>query len=266
MPRPVTCPNCREELDIPAELRGQDVRCAACAVVFVPPTTDVVPTARRQPASTGPDYDDRGRWDDAPRRRRPRPRGSMLWVWLLLFGVVGSCVFGCGGLLALGMFMEFPNFQGYDSAAGRFHAEFPGKPTEREEVVDGPEPVLYLWTEFHREFPDETYFVYYTDFLARDLKPGPDQLLEKACDRAVARTPGSEEVSRQPAMHDGYPARDLVIRSPDSNGETVVRFVLVGKRLYAVGITGEFVNADSQRVRHFHERFRIEADGPAKKK
>ena len=47
MPSPVTCPSCGERLDIPADLRGTPVRCAACSNVFAPPPAgDEAPAVR----------------------------------------------------------------------------------------------------------------------------------------------------------------------------------------------------------------------------
>ena len=43
----VACPRCGDALDIPVELLGQPVRCAACRTVFSPTPTDAIPTAPR---------------------------------------------------------------------------------------------------------------------------------------------------------------------------------------------------------------------------
>src|SRR5688572_12325425 len=130
MPRPAVCPHCSEELDIPAEFRGRQVRCAVCQRVFVPPAdgSEPPPPARPAPGNWADDRpsrrpprddvapparrdrddvdDDRGRGyrddDDRPPPRR-RKKGSTAWVWLLVLGVVGLCVLPCGGLMFLGM-------------------------------------------------------------------------------------------------------------------------------------------------------------------
>ena len=116
MPRPVVCPKCREELDIPPELRGGDVRCASCATVFTPAVEpDDRPSARgwdespvqpRRANRATRDRDDSSRdadldrdFDDrsSSRRRSNAPRKSgMLWLWLMLGGTFGICALGCG--------------------------------------------------------------------------------------------------------------------------------------------------------------------------
>jgi rubredoxin len=66
MPLPITCPGCREPLDVDEEYRTWKVRCPRCEYEFVP---DGGP--RRPPRSGGDEDDD---YDDRPRRRRRRPR------------------------------------------------------------------------------------------------------------------------------------------------------------------------------------------------
>src|SRR4051812_11148209 len=99
MSRPVVCPHCGEELDIPSELRGRDVRCASCRNIFhaaadapAPPRASRAASGRVQPGRDEPgrstDDDDRAPWDDSPRRRR---KSRMRWLWAML---------GCGGVLA----------------------------------------------------------------------------------------------------------------------------------------------------------------------
>src|SRR5687767_403404 len=100
MPSPVTCPSCGERLDIPADLRGTPVRCAACANVFVPPPAggDDAPEARparpaarpAEPAAEDEYVDDR----DRPRRRK---RGGSGWLWVLLGGLGLTTCLCCGG-------------------------------------------------------------------------------------------------------------------------------------------------------------------------
>jgi hypothetical protein len=291
MPRPVVCPHCSEELDIPSEFRGRPVRCAVCQNVFTPPADGAPPApslpapgtwdedrpSRRPLREDAPparrvaarEEDDRGyrdrdrdhdldrdadwdRWDDRRRRRR---RGSNTWVWLLVLGVVGLCVLPCGGLLVLGIALDHPSFEPYDSAKGRFTAEFPGKPAETQQTTETG--ATRYCTEYRRTIPEETYFVHYLDLSGRaGGDKGTDQVLQDACDRTVRNMPGSTEVSRSPTTFGGHPAMDLQVEHPGGTS-TIVRFVLAGRRLYSVGITGAGLADESQRLHHFQTAFKI---------
>lgn len=277
MPRPVVCPHCQDELDIPAEFRGRQVRCASCQKVFVPPADSSAPPplpapgnweedrpsrrpARdddrpsRQPARDDYDrLDDRAPWEDRPPPRRPRKK-STLWVWLLILGFFGLCVLPCGGIIGLGVWVAFPSFQPYDSADGRFRGEFPGQPFTY--TQPGDDGLTRHCTEFKRSFPPETYFVRYVD-----LRAGPrtsDRALKDAADRAVAKVPGSTELRRTTGTADGHPSVDLTVNHPDDT-VTIVRFILVERRLYAVGVTGtDPLNPDTDpRVKHFLDTFKV---------
>jgi LSD1 subclass zinc finger protein len=287
MPRPVVCPHCREELDIPAEFRGRQVRCAACQQVFVPPAEPAGPPplpapgnweedrpsrrpARdddlpaRRPVRDAADRladldDDRAPWDDRP--RRPKKRGN-LWVWLLVLGVIGLCVLPCGGFVLFAVWVAFPNFQPHDSPAGRYRAEFPGQPFTYTRP-DGDR--TWHCTEFKRSLPPETYYVHYTD-LTRPQAQRPDRELKAAADKSVSRVVGSREVRRTSGVTDGYPSVELTVSHPDDS-VTSARFLLVGTRLYEVGVTGLIDAADATadpRVRHFQDAFKVQTPVEAK--
>ncbi len=291
MPQPAVCPHCSEELDIPSEFRGRQVRCAACQQVFVPPADSPAPPppapaipapgtwdehrpSRRtpreddRPSRRAPreDYDDRDReryrdrdeddrWADRPRRRR-REKRSNAWVWLLVLGVFGLCVLPCGGLMVLGIVTAFPTFEPYDSPDGRFHAEFPGKPAAF--TRPGDDNLTRHYTEYRRSFPPEKYAIYYVDLTARAAAQ-PNSVLKDAADKAVTEVPGSTETSRQNTTHDGHPAVELVLEHPDDT-VTVTRFVLVNRRLYAVAVTGpDPLNPEDPRVEHFLNAFKVQS-------
>jgi hypothetical protein len=263
MPRPVTCPHCGEELDIPAEFRGREVRCAACDQVFTPPTAEP-PTASRagrdyddDRPSRRPARDDFDRWDDRPRRRKQ----STAWVWALLIGVFTLCILPCGGFMVWAIVLAFPDFEPYSSPDGKYRAEFPGKTVSfTTKSADGPDRTC---VEFKRNFPPETFFVHHTDLPAAASKE-PDRALKEACDKALAQTPGSTELYRTSTTYDGYPAMDHAVEHPDGGG-TVTRFVLAGRRLYAVGISCESgIDATEPRAEHFLNAFKVTATDPVK--
>src|SRR5579883_709817 len=171
MPAPVTCPNCGERLDIPADLRGTPVRCAVCTTVFTPPPAAADddapparlarPTARPLPPA-GDEYDDD---QDRPRRRK---RGGLAWLWVLFAGLgLVSCTC-CGGFGVLWWNIENPTFQPYSSDEGRFAVEFPGPAYPKKLPLGDGEPMKGV--ECRREFAQETYFVHYADLPARRVK------------------------------------------------------------------------------------------------
>ena len=68
MPLSVTCPGCREPLDVDEEYRTWKVRCPRCETEFVPDDRRPARAADRPPPRRvrDDDYDDE---DDRPRRR-----------------------------------------------------------------------------------------------------------------------------------------------------------------------------------------------------
>lgn len=228
MPRPVICPHCREELDIPPELRRREVRCAVCRNTFVP---DV--DGREAPDEFAARTRPRDEFDDEPRPRRRA--GSNRTAWVVVLGMFTCCGLGCGGFCVWAVVLQFPDFQPFESKEGRFHAEFPGEPKEAA-VNDGRGGVEF---SHERAIPKERFFVRYADL---DVKGNVDdqkaaRLLKDAADRAVRQVGGSKELSRASSTVGGYDAIDLLIQHPNRT-HTVVRLILAKKRLYAVGVTG----------------------------
>jgi hypothetical protein len=82
----VQCPNCRTELDIPADWVGESIQCGVCQTEFVARPR---PTARPR---RDDDYDDRPR-----RRRRPKQKGGGGKLLLILGGVGLVLLLMCGG-------------------------------------------------------------------------------------------------------------------------------------------------------------------------
>ena len=69
MPLSVTCPGCREPLDVDEEYRTWKVRCPRCETEFVPEDRRPARVADRPPPRRARD-DDADDYDDRPRRRR----------------------------------------------------------------------------------------------------------------------------------------------------------------------------------------------------
>ncbi len=241
---PVTCPTCGETLDIPAEVAGGAVRCGACRTVFTPSGDGpAVPVVDADP--------------DPPRR-------STFGVWalaVLTFAVTAPMVAGC---LWFTVALAFPEFETAADPDGRFTAAFPGEaiPVSRN-AADGT-PVRGL--ELNRDLPPEKYFVLYTDLDADvgKTQKAQDAAVDRAIDRMVrdGMLAESQVSQRQATTHDGYPATDAILQDPDRTGEQgIVRLILAGKRVYAIGVAGP-VNPHDPRVREFFLRFRVTAGQP----
>ena len=277
MARPAICPKCGEELNIPEEFFGKNVRCAGCANVFQP-TAQTESPPRVQPTRNEFDEDLPSRRasqpdddDDRPQRgiRRPvrremrsapRSRGGSLWIWLTLGGLFGICALGCVGVIIFAQFLENPKMQTYDSPDGAFKAGFPGKPNVATTVDELGRPKTAV--ELTRKMLQDTYFVHVVDLKS---KPTNDtettKLLEDSADALVAKRPGNVEIDRMDTNVQGYPALELQIEHADDT-TTFVRLIVVGKRLYQVGVTGKSLMDDSPRQRLFWDEFRIK-DGEA---
>lgn len=272
MPRPVVCPHCGEELDIPVAFRDREVRCASCRNTFLPTASveELQPAFDTGSRLTGDRDDASPRTRDSddefePRQRPRRKSGGNTWLWVLLIGGFGCCGLSCGGFLLFGLYVAFPDFQSFDSAEGRFHAEFPGTPTQFADADDERRPRQNI--EFRRKFPPETYFVRYVDLTADPADE--DAVLDAAADDVVKDRAGSREVTRsEPKTVGGYPAVDVTLENADSS-MTVSRAVLVGRRLYVIGMTGGGLHWDTPHVQHFMEAFRATHGGavgiPARK-
>ena len=269
MPGFVICPTCGEELDIPQQLRGSPVRCAACGNAFTPPTEADVPVASRVPRSEprdNPRDDDRYEDEPRPRRRsfdRPPRRRSNLWVWLLLFGTAGFCCLGCGGFIVFAVGMLDPTLTDYQSPDGRFSAAFPG-PVE---VAAQPLPgkgVLGPTTVYnHRRtiLGGQVFDIYFVRSI--ELRGDPDEREQaKAINDALADliTDG-KEVKRSRTNLDGADATEVMVTYPDrpQPEALVARAAVIGERLYVVGVRGQALNKpeEQQRAVEFWSRFAV---------
>ncbi len=276
MPRPVVCPQCREELDIPAEFRGRPVRCSACNGVFTPPADagdDVPVAAVRRPADrdTGRDYDDRddpvdrGDGREVSRRpgsRRPPPpvrKSSFLWLWLLLAGTCGVCCLGCAGIVRFSMRVADPTLIPYTSADGQFRAAFPGAPAVGTKAADNNRTTTTVeWKRMLMGQAVETYFVHSTDLKRTPPRNAADRLAREAAD-AVVNRPGYRETKRLPVIFAGATGWEVHALGEDDE-MTLARVFVAGDRLYVVGVSGHGLEPpNTQRVYKFWDEFQLTA-------
>jgi hypothetical protein len=249
-----TCPYCSDELDVPPAFAGRPVRCGSCHAVFTPPTFGAASPEWLEPDAPRP----------ARRVRReppPPPRGSA-GVWglaLLTLILTVPCTAGCVWAVVV---FGFPHFQPVADDVGRYRALFPGHPSPINRKDDGGR--LVRGYDLRRTFPPETYFVYYVDLPKAAGRDAADVLAAETKGLAEFVPPGATEAEREAATHDGFPAVDVLMDSPDPEaGTVVVRCVLAGTaagvpRLYVVGLAGP-VGPDDTRAKRFFGGFRVTA-------
>jgi len=241
--------------------------------VFVTPAESAPPESKRRDRDEPDDdfagrdrdpYADRDLDDRSPRRKRKRKSGSSAWVWILLLGGGAFIVLCCGGFGALFYMVEQPTLHSYTDPGNRFKAEFPETPTTRTDTTDAG--LTRTWTESVREFPEETWFVNYVDLKAKPTGAGVDKALRSACDEFAKVKVGTSELARIPATQNGLTGMELHLEHADAT-QTVVRFLLDGQRLYAVGITSVGIDPESLRMIAFWESFQVlPSKGDAKAK
>lgn len=282
MPITVTCPNCREELDIPNELVGGQVRCGSCLEVFVataPPGTDVPPplpdedrprrprrkgteVSRNKSVPTSRPDDGYGPVEFDPDRKRKQGVGATLWIVLGVFGLLGCTC--CGGFLYFFFKMAQPEYKAFKDPDGRFVAQFPAEVKEktRDTGVKGG-PVRSF--EAARPLMQETFFVYAVELTAKE-KQNPADGLKKVADGLKAANKATE-MSRTDRTHQGYDAVDLVVKM-GRNRFIQARIIVAEERAYVVGVSTNDPPDDRVWLEHYFESFEIVAPAakPADKK
>lgn len=253
MTDPVTCPHCREHLDIPAELRGRAVRCASCQNVFTTPPLPSGDADRFPPPERTDDRPpprrDRSTGADLPPPRRPRQSNGGVWVLLLLTTLVlGGCVAGCVGFVT---WVYNPKFHPFVSKAGKFQVEFPDDPNP---AVDDGQGSGAITVTGRREQTQERYVVkcYPLPAKLRQL-PEEEKLTELVKAELTAEGVGAE-LNRENTTHDGFPALDVMA----SNGGdlfnrrvTILRCVLTDGTVYVAIAQGQNLEPQAWWVRKF---------------
>jgi|GEM_PF-1635126 len=269
----VTCPKCRDQLDVPVEFRGQPVKCATCQTVFsVPHGPSAEPPVAR-PSRSGSRGRPRDRSDDDPRSAK-RSNGV---VWFLLFGtalVCGAIGFGCAGLAN---WAYNPTMQVHKSEEGRFQVEFPEAshpfsqagdkvPKPLSQVADNGAPVKGI--EVRLDMNEARYFVKYYDQSKKQAAQEPEAMLADAVKAEIAAVAGGVEAARSVTTHAGHPAIDVQIDqgSQFAKRVTILRVMLAGSRIYVLGTQGQNQLPQLWYVQRFFISFRPDEKAkPAKK-
>jgi hypothetical protein len=266
----ITCPNCREVLDVPAELAGSAVRCGACQFVVEPVMGRVPTVLRAEPARQ------RERRDELDDTEPPRPKKSLMWLWILL-GLGGLSCAGCCGIVGfLGYKVENPTWTKYSAPEGAFTAEFPGdtpQTTTRSIPLPGNTKSLTLTlTISERKLAQERYAVGVCDLPKTEekLDKALAEVYIEACLKGLANQPGItvKQISLTNMTLFGQPGKEYIGTFTDSgirNGRVTRRLFVLDNKLYMLSAMGRDGGPPPERVEKFFSSFQP-ADAKDEKK
>ena len=233
----VTCPNCRDQLDVPSEFRGRSVKCATCQTVFAVPESPSAEAPVARPSRAAPQLRPR---DPDDGDRRPAKRGNGI-VWFLLFGtllICGGLGLGCG-LLSYTVYN--PPMTPHKSEDGKFQIEFPADPQPFTQT--GEKGAVVKGMEARRDLGEMRFFVKYYDAPkpAKTKDGDADAALEALVKTEVAGLAAGGIVQRQITTHAGFPALDVQLEQGSQlmKRVTVLRVILAGPRVYVLGAQGQ---------------------------
>ena len=258
----VTCPKCRDQLDVPVELRGQPVKCATCQTVFTVPHASSAEPPVARPSRSG----SRGRpreYEDGGDRPAKRSNGT---VWFLLFGtavVCGAIAAGCAGVA---IWAYNPTMELHKSDDGKFQIEFPAPAQPFTEA--GDKGAVVKGVEARLPMNDSRFFVKYSDRSRKQAGQDAEATLADVAKAEIAALAGGVEVGRSVTTHAGHPALDVQIDqgSQFAKRVTILRIVLAGSRIYVLGTQGQNQLPQLWYVQRFFISFQpSEKAKPAKK-
>jgi Fas apoptotic inhibitory molecule (FAIM1) len=181
--------------------------------------------------------------------------GITVVAWALLIAFVATVTVG-RTLLTLGQ----PNWQEYQSQAGRYSILMPGKPKEQTQSVDSAVGVLDMHSA---SFEDRSgaYLAMYVDYPADQIRSGQaTDILDGAAQGAVAKVKG--KLARQQNFSLGaIPGREIEFDAPAQGTQPAmhvkVHYFLVNNRLYQVMVVAQQnqdLPADAQK---FFDSFKL---------
>jgi hypothetical protein len=140
----------------------------------------------------------------------------------------------------------------YTSVEGRFRALMPGKPTTGVQDVPGENARLYMHGV---EYRGNHYCVGYVDFPAPAVSGVPAELAYDRVRDGMLRAAGTRLVRERAVTRNGIQGRELTL---ETDGRTVEwQYLLVGQRLYMIGVQSGRDNADVNDVRRFCDSFHV---------
>jgi len=287
--REISCPGCGATLGISDAMMdsvtGGVIRCGGChTIVHVDPRsgTDVPePSEPRGDDSDRPRYrddgrDERGRFDDEDRPRRPRhesradddydrpKKKSGCGMWVIILGIVGVLGLGCcgGGGFLIYKFAGDPKWEPFASPDGRWSADFPGKPKMETKPIGGGASGNNTFYGAQRMFGREAFGV-----ASADLDPvgvriaSHETLLNEGLNGILTGPQNAREISRRNLKMAGADAKELTVDVNDpqnGKGRMVVRIFIVENRLYTlVAVKMGPSGKDPPDAQRFFDSFRL---------
>jgi hypothetical protein len=274
----ISCPTCGEQLEVPPEMIGGQVRCGNCLGIFTAtaPTgsagrPDEIPVARPNRRPNNVPVSRAG--DSGPIERDPsKPRaktgiGCGVWAMLGLFSLLGcGC---CGGLVWFVVSMMSPDYQDYASPDGRFKAVFPVPPAEVRKttrVTGRKDGETAPAVEATRPLIQEQFYIYHVDLSAMEQLIPPVGLAKLFGD-GLLKVTGASELSRSQRTHQGFEAIELHGKLPNRQF-LQARVIVTDDRVYVAAVAGPGNPDGSPWVEEFLDRLDIQpaGDKPAEKK
>lgn len=143
------------------------------------------------------------------------------------------------------------------SKEGRFSVVFPGKPDTGVTQANSAEGTRKVTSTLAKKGSDD-FGVTWSDFPTSFLAAGPTAVLEQVRDKVVGDVKGTL-VSSEPITLDGKPGLAVEANVPTgpTKGTYVVRFYLVGNRMYEVLVIRNDPKADTTPMTDFFDSFEL---------
>ena len=258
----IQCPNCREVLDVPADLANSPVRCGTCQSVIEPGAGRVSAVPR---ADSTRNRELRGDADFS--EDLPKPKRSLRWLWILL--VVGglSCV-GCCGIFAwLAYKIENPTWTNYTHDDGSYSVDFPGDSPKAKLIavpVPGTKPLELELRISERRFAQERYAVGVCDLPKAKVDGPMGKLLAEvyiqSCLNALKNQTGVtvKETGIKDITIFGKPGKEYTGTFSDSTikrGAVTRQVFVLNDKLYMLSAMGKDSGPPAERVEQFFSSF-----------
>jgi hypothetical protein len=268
------CPQCGEWLGVPPELADRPVRCGACGRVIqpherghsAPPPPPPRPSAPRfphdddRPADRSPRFPDRTTTADDDRDYdRPRRKGGLWWVWLLLgLGGFGFCC--CGGGVVLFFAAANGKWETHTPDNAAFSAEFPNKPTYTTKPFNWKDQGETVGTSHEyaavQPLQQQGVGVHYAD-LPKSMKafrPSDETLLKQGLAEFKADSTNFTVQSETPLTVGKHKAMDIEGTMTDPKLgllQVSIRVMIVGDRVFTLIAAGK----DRKKLQPTRDRF-----------
>jgi ABC-type glycerol-3-phosphate transport system substrate-binding protein len=159
-------------------------------------------------------------------------------------------------ILVLAACAPTANWQDFTGPEGDFTVMLPGIPKDETQQVESDIGEITV-NLFQLPFGNFAYVVAYSDYPMDVVQSkGAQIILDGARDGAVTNT-GGTLLEEQDIEIQGYPGRQLKVKSPDGEGIAQARMYLVGNRLYQIFVASPTADSGSPDIPKYLESFRL---------